>query len=266
MNRGTNSPERSPAIARVFLLALSPILVFGLLPSAALATESWRKDAPCGSPLASPKPAEKEGCWSSYCGEAPAFGRVCACQKSESSDEVELTLARGDRVLERFSAELWHEPLGAESLRLDEVDFDGDGRKELLIGLLTSRGQGMAVAEWSLWRFDGDALSHPVTVHDYGIVGFPTCAQGGKGALLLVTRWMDGWEPRRGDGLYLVGRWFEATSDAFQPAERPMVYRRFLSGLDNERARALTGDLPQPIRWYATPETRPVVGPYPALE
>jgi len=86
----------------------------------------------------------------------------------------------------------------------------------------------------------------------------------GKRPLILVTRWVEGWEPQGGFGLYLVGRWSELSGNELNyRLYRPAIKRRYLDKFEKIRIQAISKDKTEPILWFQGQDTTLVVGPYP---
>lgn len=229
-------------------------------------SDAWQKDKPCGQKLpAFQSAAALPGCLKdAYCAQAPGEIRVCACMKSDESGETLLTLEQKGVTKKQWSIEIMLMSFGAESLRLDEADLDGNGTNELLLGVMGSQSNGMGVQYWTVWSIAGEQVSEPLQIEDYGTMGFATQSQQGGACQLLVSRWIDGSEPGRGAGLYIVGRWYRFTAGSFfADSDRPVVYRRYLSSLERLRLEYLESQPQKPLLWYTGKETVPVVGPYP---
>jgi hypothetical protein len=122
---------------------------------------------------------------------------------------------------------------------------------------------GMGVQYWAVRAIIEGELSNALFAEDYGIVGYPTRSKSQKVCMLLVTRWLEGWEPTRGDGLYLAGRWFtyNTYSHEMVPADRPVIYRRYLYGFERLRLGQLEKDQPTPLLWYKDKRQRSLLDP-----
>ena len=122
---------------------------------------------------------------------------------------------------------------GTELFLLHHVDFTGDGKKQLLLGILSSQSNGMGVQYWTVWAIDGE---------DYGTMSFATRAKQESACNLLVSRWISGWEAKRGNGLYIAGLWYQLSNGEFLPnSERPSIFRRYSS--EPCRVRSIINDL-----------------------
>ena len=89
---------------------------------------------------------------------------------------------------------------------------------------------------------------------------------GTKHCRVLAARWRWGHEPRRGDGLYLVGRWLGYVDGMLQPdPRRPTVARRYLYRFAAERGDALDHGRTAPIPWWQDASARALRCPADAL-
>ncbi len=236
----------------------------GRASDAAEMTE-WRSDLPCGRKLPPIQETKIPGCKDSYSLVLPDGLEFSACLVSEEKGNVRMRVQRAGTLLSEWTTQIMP-PAGpsSETIRLEAIDLDRDGKEELLISVMEAMSVGMARSYWSVWAFDGSKLSEPVTAEDYGVLSFPVCSKDGKNGYLLLSHWLPGWEPKRGDGLYLSACWFTLGGNAgsFSPAyQRPSVYRRYLFSFEKLRGEALGRDRPEP--WYQSPDTRVVVGPKP---
>jgi hypothetical protein len=114
-----------------------------------------------------------------------------------------------------------------------------------------------------VWAIDGAGPSQPLEVENYGTLSFPTVARGGTSCRLLAARWHSGSEPGRGPGTYMAGSWYAVENGAFvRVRNRPVVYRRYLFGVERARYEAENRD--RPLLWYrgatAVTGTSPLAG------
>ena len=190
--------------------------------------------------------ASLEGCHRAFCATTPV-GRLCACVKDEHTEfQLQKTAWRSQRI----------PPMGGDAghFRLDRV---GDGT--LFFAMMTSESVGIAVSDWDVWAIEGQNVSKPIEVQNYGTFSFATKPSTGA-CLLLAARWHTGWEPGRGHGMYVAGSWYAIENGRFERVEdRPAIYRRYLSGL--ERARYDAEERNQPLTWFRA--ATPAIGPRP---
>lgn len=248
------------------LLVFTMLWILSAGSAVAGGSGEWRKDKLCGRKLADFQAvAALQGCTQdAYCAQASAETRICACVKSEETGESQLTLEYKGEIKKQWTIEIMPSMLGPESLRLDGADLDGDGKDELLLGAMLSQSNGIGIQYWTVWAITGEQVSEPLEIQDYGTMGFATHPKAGGGCRLLVSRWINGWEPKRGEGLYIAGRWYEfANGEFFPSSERPAVYRRYLFNLEQLRLEYLESQPQKPLLWYTGKEAVPVVGPYP---
>jgi hypothetical protein len=222
--------------------------------SAHAQNEKWRSDKPCGERHGTMQPTAAQGCYRAWCSDT-ALGKLCACVR-ESTDDIHFVLERTARGKEEWKAP-FVPPLGGDAahFRIDRV-----GDQSLLLAVMRSESVGIAVSDWSVWAIDSEKISQPLEVQNYGTFSFPTSTRAGAACYLLAARWHPGWEPRRGHGTYIAGSWYALENGAFsRVADRPAIYRRYLSAV--ERARYAAEESGGPLLWFRT--ATPVVGPRP---
>lgn len=223
--------------------------------SANAQNESWRRDQPCGERQPEFTSADLTGCARAWC-SATLHGKLCACVR-ENSDDIQFVLERGARGNETWKAS-FVPPLGgdAKHFRVDRV-----GDRNLLFAVMRSESVGIAVSDWRVWAIDSEKISGPLEVQNYGTLSFPTMPRAGNACRLLAARWHPGWEPKRGHGMYIAGSWYAIENGEFSRVEaRPVIYRRYLFGL--ERARHDAEERHQPLIWFHSAEA--AIGPRPA--
>jgi len=240
------------------VIALLSLLCVSLDSAATVAGfEDWRHDKPCGEKLAEPVQMTTAECETELCITISDKSQVCACPTVDDEGVTRMTYKENGEVRLRWDSLLY--PSGDTSaFRIDAADLNGDGEDELVIGTRSAVSDGMAVEHWSVRVLSREHLSEPLDVEDYGTLSFLT--SNGKQCRLLEARWIEGWEPVRGYGLYLVGRWMELSDGDFMDTfNRPMIKRRYLRSLEQQRSQ---GDQ-KPVIWFNGPGASPIVGPYP---
>lgn len=249
-------------IVLLFVIAFAAALTVDLARAAD--SKSWGKTKPCGHHLPNLQPAKIDGCVEGYCGNLPTSARLCVCLKSDETGQTEITFEPKASPKKQWTIEMFPPGFNADRFRLDAADLNEDGQEEFLFAVMESMGQGMGVQSWKLWAINGDEVSNEVSVADYGVMSFLTCSPDRTGTLLLGSRWLSGWEPRRGEGLYIAGQWYELRCGGLYPASnRPGVYHRYLESLAEERGQALGKDRSAPVEWYSKKNAHMLVGPYP---
>ena len=127
---------------------------------------------------------------------------------------------------------------------------------------MRSESVGIAVSDWLVWAIDRERLSKPLEVQNYGTLSYATMAKPVASCHLLAARWHSGWEPDRGHGTYIAGSWYAVERGAFERVfDRPVVYVRYLSGVERARYDAESRD--QPFLWYRHPAVKTAIGPRP---
>ncbi|MEW6269040.1 MAG: hypothetical protein AB1689_07040 [Thermodesulfobacteriota bacterium] len=235
-----------------------------LVASGAAYASDWRRDVPCGRELVAPHAATLDGCAAAHCAAVDVSVEVCACRPLEANDardwSVRLTLREGGIERRRWAAETM---LGdTDTFRVRHVDLDGDGRDEILVATLDAVSNGLGVHSWTLCIFAGRDRAAPpacTALVDYPILGMLTRVADAKGCRVLATDWRSGSEPKRGDGLYLVGRWLDYRDGTLSPTPgRPLVERRYLYRFEAERGAAFATEGARPLAWFRDATTRAV--------
>lgn len=244
------------------------IMMLVFLASASLSvaeTDKWRNDKPCGRQLQGLKAVTMDGCIKAFCSNLPTEARLCACLKSEETGETEISFQPKNATKKKWNVEAVPPmSISDETFRLDSADLNGDGKEELIFGVMESQGQGMGVQHWTLWTIAGDKVSDELPVSDYGVMSYLTCSPERKGAYLLASNWIEGWEPRRGRGLYIAGQWYKSGCGGFCTVlNRPGIYHRYLYSLEEERGKELNADHAKPVPWHTKKNAHEIVGPYP---
>lgn len=138
----------------------------------------------------------------------------------------------------------------------ERIDLDGDGKRELVVGVMTTESNGIGISLWRVSVIGVDARTHrtklldTVELQNYGDTSGFFRLPDRPGCRLLASEWKWGNDPRRGTGMYVHGRWLRWTGRAFEtdPSLR-RLRRRYLFGF--ERAHL---DGPKPMRWFLRPK------------
>lgn len=240
------------AVALFFMaIALLPTVSYAERP-----TSDWRSDAVCGRKLAGFESANVEGCAdAAYCAAVDKDTRICACQNADQAESAntDVTLEYKGKIQKKWTTEISSMSYGPASFRLDEFGLNQSGKREILFAVMASQSNGMGVQNWSVWSIGDGQVSAPISMHDYGLMGFATRAKGSRSCQLLVSHWDQG----RKDGLYVVGRWHNVVQGKFMPiAGRPAVSSRYLFRLEKRRLANMNSG--KPLRWYASEDASPV--------
>ncbi|HEV8581810.1 MAG TPA: hypothetical protein VGX68_22300 [Thermoanaerobaculia bacterium] len=253
----------------IYLHALVALATLLISPVAASESEPSREDIPCGTRYSKPEEAAIKGCNEAYCVKTAATARVCSCRKSQDASSAEMLVERDGAIEQRWDSGFIL-PASLATFGVDGADLTGTGRQDLVVATLITMSNGMGIEYWEVRAIVGDKLTKPLDVEDYGIMSYLTRASPNSKCRLLASRWFPGWEPERGEGLYLMGKWF--TYSEFSPEltteDRPAVYRRYLLSFQRLRAEQLRKDLDhrQPLPWFSDGRTKELVGPYPSYE
>jgi hypothetical protein len=243
----------------VFSLSVSSLLLATVLAALPLRADdgTWRHDKPCGQRQAAMAPVATKEFYRLWCAQT-GLGRLCAGVK-EGAEDTHFSLERAGGARETWKAP-FVPPFGGDTnhFRIDRV---GDGR--LFFAVMRGESVGIAVSDWTVWAIDRERVSRPLEVQNYGTLSFATLPQGSSSACyLLAARWHSGSEPGRGHGMYIAGSWYAVERGSFERVfDRPVVYVRYLSGVERARYDAESHD--QPLLWYRHPSVKPVIGPRP---
>lgn len=250
---------------KIIILSTACFLFLTATLSFAANAEKWRQEKPCGHQLPKLTEAKLEGCLKAFCTELPSKARLCACLKSEETGETQISYEPKGGQKKQWSVVVTPPmSFGAESFRLDSADLNGDGREEVLFGVMEAQGNGMGVQQWKLRAIDDEKVTDEINVSDYGVMSYLTCNSKRKAAYLLASQWIWGWEPGRGEGLYIAGQWYESgCSGLYTVSDRPGIYHRYLNSLAEERGQQLDYEHAKPVLWHTKKGTHEIVGPYP---
>ena len=234
------------------------LLLATLIPAAPARAENegWRHDKPCGGRHSAMAPVPAKGLHRHWCSQTE-LGKLCAGIR-EDTEDTHFSLERTAGTRETWKAP-FVPPFGGDTnhFRIDRV---GNGR--LFFAVMMQESVGIAVSSWAVWAIDRERLSKPLEVQNYGTLSFATMGRGGASCDLLAARWHSGWEPGRGHGMYIAGSWYVVERGAFERVfDRPVVYVRYLSGVERARYDAESRD--QPLLWYRHPGVKRAIGPPP---
>ena len=224
--------------------------------------ELWRTDQPCGERLADFQATMLKGCIHAYCSTLSDHTQLCACEQEDANDGMEVERIDANGQKKSLFKTTMPFSFGKESFSLHSVDFTGDGKKQFLLGIKFSQSNGMAVQYWKVWAINGDQVSKPVEMEDYSTMSFATRSKHESACNLLVSRWVSGWEAKRGNGLYIAGLWHQLINGEFLPNfDRPTVFRRYSFDLEHQREQVLYQHATKPILWYKSRDAHSLVGP-----
>lgn len=274
--------------------------------SGAEAAETWRRDEPCGVLLEPPRAATRPRCDGAHCVDAGDGAEICACRVAtdvtaaagaagadtaaaavratgapddpvDAMGTVRLASLRDGREQRAWTAD----PMLGETsaFRVARADLDGDGRDELVVGILDGVSNGMAVQSWTVCALEDGADTSGegparrldpracVAADDFPFFSLPTHAPGERGCRLLAARWRWGSEPGRADGLYLVGRWHALRDGVLESDDaRPGIARRYLYRFAAQRAALVESGATAPVAWWRDATTRVLRCPDPRCD
>ncbi len=186
-----------------------------------------------------------------YCTEIDSSTKVC--QRLTNEKKV-MTIERGNDVLIEWD----NEAIDAVWEGIFDVligDIDNDKIDELIIAELQGISMGFGGEYWTLYILDnfgnGDVLPPTqLKVNVYGHNGtFIKRGKEGK-CEILSAEWKELNHPKRGWGMYLVGKWLRYNNGQLKLiADRPIIIRRFLFSFEKERGTTLK-ITPLPLKWF----------------
>lgn len=196
--------------------------------------------------VGAPQPAEIGGYHKGHC--VALRNRIRICKLVSDNADVFLVEKEGKAL------GTWHSQafLGAtEEFEVLQGDLDGDRKPELIVANHDGTGVGMGIPVWTIAIFpDSDFRSFqlPLTfsVKEYGSFGTFVPANGRVN--ILTTNWISATDPRRGEGMYLVGQWWRYRSGELVPLNRNTIARRYLFSFERERGNTYTSDR-KPYQW-----------------
>jgi hypothetical protein len=149
---------------------------------------------------------------------------------------------------------------GGSRFEVLKGDLDGDGRDELIVANLHTVSNGMGIHTWTISVFPDPTVfgfQPPLefSVEEFGARGTFVKHSRDKRCQILVTEWQYLDHPKRGNGMYIIGRWYYYRKGSLIPAgNRPPVVRRYLYGFAEHVGRTLD-DPEVPLRWFKHRQT-----------
>lgn len=208
--------------------------------------------------LPKPRQESRPGCERAGCVPLGAGAALCQCADSGGPDNragYSLVYERAGKLAARWpSRGFMGDVTSFEVLR---GDLDSNGRNEIIVATLIGSSNGIAVDRYQIDIFPEAVESvRPLefTVEDYGEGTFVQ-RSGERFVRILATEWVWSQDPKRGPGLYFVGRWFRYESGRLAPVGDPVLARRFLYGFERQRRRSCRGGRYCPLKWLSAPKT-----------
>jgi len=242
-------------------------------PSRAIACAGTNRDmrayARRDTPLGIAKEAEDADAPATWCRGVQGDPRAGICLSGPVDDAGDGLRYRVRYEVDGVQRHAWD--ASADSLAFpavftaDAVDLDGDGRRELFVGVMASESNGIGIQRWRLFALtaEGRPLGD-VDAQDYGTLSWLYRIPGQRGCRLLASNWEYGTEPGRDAGTYVRGRWLRLGPGGWLPVQGlSEIRRRFLFSFERERIAARG-----PLRWFrkavpcATPAACPTSGAY----
>jgi hypothetical protein len=200
------------------------------------------------------------------CAKAPPInGSVCACLKDEDSGDAVLSIIGSDGAVRASQLAVVMPPTFEPGwFRLEVGNYEGDGSAQLLLAVMNSWGNGMGIETWSVRRIGNGSFARPLDVADYGVMSYTTASSSSGRCRMFGSTWTGGWDPKRGDGTYIAGRWYDlGVERTTTTSQRPVISHRYLLSLAKDRAQSKSKVAVTPVYWYKSSNASVVVGPDP---
>lgn len=204
------------------------------------------------------KLAEDPDALATWCRRVRGDARAEVCLSGPVGDGASGLRYRLSHRIDGVSRHAWD--ADADSLAFPAVftaeaaDLDGEGGRELLVGVMASESNGISIQRWRLFALsaDGRPLGE-LDAHDYGTLSGLFRVPGQPGCRLLASIWEYGSEPARGTGSYVRGRWMRLSAEGWSSMPgMPDMRRRYLFSFERERiaSRGL-------LHWFRKAESCP---------
>lgn len=193
----------------------------------------------------------------SHCAQAGKNLRIC---KAISGADVAF-------VFELNSTQIGKWPTststgGGSRFEVLKGDLDGDQIDEIIVANLIGISS-MGIHWWTISIFPNPQVfgfQPPLefSVEEFGARGTFVRHPGDRRCQILVTEWQDLDHPKRGNGMYIIGRWYHYNKGKLIPLkERPTIVRRYLFKFAEHVGR--TQDDPAvPLRWFKNAQTETI--------
>ncbi len=215
--------------------------------------------------LSEPVLVSRPLCAESHCVDLGRSRAICKCLPQSDDQPSTLLYIQDDMVVQQWPAETY---IGqTDDFHVLSGDLRADGHPLWIIANRELSSQGIGIHFWSLHVLDPVHPERPPiswSVSDFGPGSFAR-PQGRHraGCDILVTDWIEGYDLRRGSGLYFVGTWFRlGLKDLENYPKRRSRLRRYLYSFESERA-VSEDDAPQrylgsPAQWLRPGKARPI--------
>lgn len=206
------------------------------------------------------KASEIQGFRDAFCVDLPNNFRICKVRETVENKPLFLIRKKSETVFSTGAN------LSIDSTTEDffayQGDLDKDGNAEIIIADLvgTTNGVGISTYDVQIFRQNENrtfykSFSFPIReFHEKGNFVFD---KSRNETLILLTswNWFETLDRKRGDGFYLVGKWFRLRNDRLQPVfDKPTLARRFLNSFAYLRGRNYD-DSDAPFVWLKSRNT-----------
>jgi len=145
---------------------------------------------------------------------------------------------------------------GPDSFEVIEADLDADGRSEIVVPVFVAQSNGMGVSYWTVYVLEPGKFGwsvDSVDVEEYSTIGSWVKTPSDSRCNLLRTQWVNGFDPKRQEGLYFEASWLTYSIGRFvRRVDRPTLHRRYLFGFENERSKESIREAP--LSWLKAPD------------
>ena len=207
---------------------------------------SWRAERPCVTMADSSFLVRATEVRSHPCVPLLEGGLICEVGDGDSVQVVLRQPTGDDLTVLRTEVNVFSP---RDTLEVIQADLDGDGSPEVIIPWFYAASNGMGVAYWTLHVLSrgryGWAVGDSIDVQDYQTNGSWVTAPTGRVCDIIRTRWVNGFESGRREGLYLEAAWFTWTLGRFiQRVDRPVLRLRYLYSLESDRSQGAVENAP----------------------
>ena len=178
-----------------------------------------------------------------FCSNLSGGFRVCRVRKNEDAD-AEFIIQKGGSTVSSIQAPFWSlAGVDPDSFFAYRGDLDLDGTNEIVLVSMEGVSNGMGITFSTAYVFDGKTVeSHgrPISfsVEEFSHKENFIYDSRAHRTNILITYWKsyETIDPKRGWGMYLMGKWFRYRHGKLEPiATKPTLARRFLYSFAEER-------------------------------
>ena len=207
-----------------------------------------------------PKKSIVENFDGAYCVGLPGKFRICKVF-DETEWKSDFIIQKGKEILYKFDAPSYAGIKG-DDFWAYHGDLDKDDSAEIIIAALENITNGLGVKTYNIYVFHNPAkfgFQKPFTfpIEEFGEKGNFIFNPQTKETQILVTywSWFDSLDKNRGQGTYLVGKWFRYRNGLLEPiVGKPTLARRLLYSFGDEIGRTQNNPY-APYLWLKSKNT-----------